>query len=255
VISRFGRHLVSAGWFLGSAALSVLWAIHCYTYVTEETIVGDLFRFGPLGVSLSSFVHWGWISVIALLLWAFHSTEKMHRGRRDRQVAAATSNTGSLGQAGFATSEDLRRAGLTGAKFGQGIRLGFDKDTADVIRYKGEAHGIMVAPARSGKFRDVLCAMTLEWKHSMVIIDPKGQIAAVTKKEREKLGRVFVLNPFDVWPEYLGPTACYNPMSALDPQSKSFDAECDALADAIVVHEGSGDAHWNTFEISFAHRS
>ena len=245
MIARFSRSLVSAGWFLGSAILSVLWAIHFYTYTTEETVVGDLFRFGPLGVSLNSFVHWGWIFVLALLLWAFHSTDSMQRGRRDRQVAAAATSTGSLGQAGFATSEDLRHAKLTGAKFGQGIRLGFDKETGDVIRYQGEAHGIMVAPARSGKFRDVICAMTLEWKHSMVIIDPKGQIAAVTKKEREKLGRVFVLNPFETLPEYLGPSACYNPMSALDPKSKSFDAECDALADAIVVHEGGGDAHWS----------
>jgi type IV secretory pathway TraG/TraD family ATPase VirD4 len=247
VSSRLLKGSVSVAWLLTSGVLSVVWAIDYYNFSVEESAVGDFLRFGPLSLSLNTFAHWGWIFVLSLLGWAFRSGENLHRSRRQKQLTAASVTSGSLGHAGFASTGDLLQAELIGpkSKFGAGIRLGFDKESGKVLRYRGEAHGIIVAPARSGKFRDVIAALTLEWKHSMVIVDPKGQIAAVTKKQREKVGRVFVLNPFNVWPEYLGPSACYNPMSALNPHSNEFDAECDALADAIVVHEGAGDSHWS----------
>lgn len=199
----------------------------------------------PIGIPLEFFVHYIWMLIFPCLAFCvFEESRRIHKDSLKEQIREATATSGSLGDAGFATTADLREAKLIGREPGAGIRLGFDKESDKVIRYTGEAHGILVAPARSGKFRDILCAMIIEWQHSMVIIDPKGQIAAVTKKEREKYGPVFVLNPFSVLPEYLGPSACYNPLTALDPTSNAFDAECDALADAIVVHEGKGDSHW-----------
>lgn len=159
------------------------------------------------------------------------------------QVKQAATPSGQLGDAGIASTRDLTAAGLLGPKLGEGIRLGFDEASGQVIRYSGEAHGLLVAPARSGKFRDMLCAMMLEWKHSAVVIDPKGQICAVTKKQRETLGEVFVLNPFNILPEQLGPSAFYNPMDVLIRDE--IDTECATLADAVVVHEGGGEKHWS----------
>src|SRR5205085_7802463 len=83
------------------------------------------------------------------------------------------------------------------------------------------------------------------WRHSMVIIDPKGEIAAITKDHRATFGPTFILNPYDALVEELGPSARYNPMATLDPNSKAFDADCDALAEAIVVHKGTGEEHWS----------
>jgi len=241
---RLLKGALFASWVFISAILSVVWMMALFNDDFSPA-VATIFRYGHIAVPFNLFVHYGWVFPLTLFIWALRASDRLHRGFRQRQVDVATSASGALGNAGIATSDDLRHAGLIGTSFGQGIRLGFDKETSEVIRYSGEAHGILVAPARSGKFRDVICGMVLEWKHSMVIVDPKGQIAAVTKKQREKIGRVFVLNPFNVWPAYLGPSACYNPMSALDPDSNEFDAECDALADAIVVHEGGGDSHWS----------
>lgn len=227
---------------LGVIALPIMWlGSAAGAYLSYYDTVKDFW-----GIGL-----WAFILLITGLvtfaLWSFGRFLDKRIQEREEEIEAEGTrpSSGSLGDAGLATSADLSHARLIGPGFGEGIRLGFDTESGRVIRYTGEAHGILVAPARSGKFRDVLCGMMLEWKHSAVIIDPKGQICAVTKKQREKLGRVFVLNPFNILPEYLGPSDSYNPMATLDPNADEFDTECATLADAIVVHEGSGEKHWS----------
>lgn len=144
----------------------------------------------------------------------------------------------NFGSADVATDLDLKRAGLTGGKPGEGIRLGYDQ-SGNVIRYRGDSHLILVAPTRSGKFTDVLSHALSEYRGSVIVIDPKGQIAAVTKKRREELGEVIVLSPFEEGlprglPQLLGPSKSYNPMTLLDPKSSSFEVECDSMAETLV---------------------
>jgi type IV secretion system protein VirD4 len=139
----------------------------------------------------------------------------------------------------------------------RGIRLGYTKDFRDIIRYEfqdgrggkvpGQAHLITVAPTGSGKGRDVLVPALLDYEGSCIVIDPKGQLAAITRQQRERMGqRIIVLNPFNILPEYLGPSARFNPLATLDPTLDSFGTDCDNIADAIVVHESAGrDNHWN----------
>jgi len=51
----------------------------------------------------------------------------------------------------------------------------------------------------SGKARDVLVGALLEHDQSVIVVDPKGQLAAITKARREPMGqRVVDLNPFNV---------------------------------------------------------
>lgn len=150
-----------------------------------------------------------------------------------------------------------------------GLRLGYDDDSfADVMRYNvkrdgakrpGEMHGVLVAPTRSGKGTDVLAPALLEWEGSAVVIDIKGQLASITGPQRARMGqRVFMLNPFGIWPEFIGASAkqfgtlagrCvfdarFNPMSALLPESESFGSDCDSLAEAIVWQDGGEMSHW-----------
>jgi type IV secretion system protein VirD4 len=143
---------------------------------------------------------------------------------------------GILGNAQLASTAEINAAGLFGAA---GIRLGMDRATGAVIRYNGDAHLITVAPTRSGKGRDVLIPALLEYRGSCIVIDPKGQLAAVTAAQRARMGqRVVILNPFGILPQDLGRSAKFNPMASLDPGSDGFGADCDSLADAIVYHEG-----------------
>jgi type IV secretion system protein VirD4 len=129
------------------------------------------------------------------------------------------------------------------------VRLGYRVPTKDgePLTYKNDGHLLTVAPTGAGKTRDVLVAAPLEYLGSCIVIDPKGQLAAITGKHRERMGqRVIVLNPFDILREFLGPSARFNPMAALDPSLDSFGTDCDNIADPIIVHDAGGrDNHWN----------
>jgi type IV secretion system protein VirD4 len=124
------------------------------------------------------------------------------------------------------------------------IRLGYYEKSGELIEYQGDGHIDLIAPTRSGKGRDLLIPTLLTYPASCLIIDPKGQLCAVTRKQREKFGRVLVLNPFNILPDELGPSVRYNPMATLDPDSIGFGADCDAMAEAIVTYDGKGESHW-----------
>jgi len=157
----------------------------------------------------------------------------------------------TLGDAHFATPEEVTAAGLLGNK---GIRLGYYKAPEDhgdgwgqIIRYSGDAHLITVAPTGSGKGRDVLVGALLEYEGSCIVIDPKGQLAAITGAQRARMGqKIIVLNPLPKeLPMDLGPSAKYNPMAYLDPNSDAFGPSCEAIADSIVMmHEDDPNSHF-----------
>lgn len=130
------------------------------------------------------------------------------------------------------------------------IRIGyFDQKCRTPLFYPHDSHLILCAPAGSGKGRDILIPALLDQhssRRSCVVIDPKGQLCAVTAHYRARMGqRVFVLNPFRILPEsfrgliHVG----FNPLLMLDPKSLSFGADCDSLAEAIVYDEG-GDGRF-----------
>lgn len=113
------------------------------------------------------------------------------------------------------------------------------------ISYTGDSHLITIAPSRSGKARDVLIPALLSPQlGSAIVVDAKGQLAAVTARQRQSGGRrVYSLNPFGTFTDRLGAPVPYNPMSTLNPESPSFGADCDGLAQAIIWPTGS-DTHW-----------
>lgn len=124
----------------------------------------------------------------------------------------------------------------------EGIRLGYKAD-GEVRTYRQNAHLLTIAPTRAGKGTDLLIPALLSCKHSCLVIDPKGQLTSVTARQRRNLGqRVVVLNPFKIWPDYIGrlPHTTFNPLSILDPASDSFATDCDGIAEAIVSREGAG---------------
>ena len=105
----------------------------------------------------------------------------------------------------------------------------------------------------------MLAPALLEWEGSAVVIDIKGQLASITGPERARMGqRVVMLNPFGIWPDYIGGQArqfarlngrCvfdarFNPMAPLLPDADSFGSDCDGLAEAIVWQETGEASHW-----------
>jgi len=115
------------------------------------------------------------------------------------------------------------------------------------MHYSGDGHALLVAPSRSGKGRDVLVRSLVTNSDSAVVIDVKGELAAITARARREMGHdVFCLNPFglhtgDPWKL---PQHGFNPLAALDPESDNFVADMESLCSALVQHDGNEAAHW-----------
>lgn len=110
------------------------------------------------------------------------------------------------------------------------------------IRYAFDRHLMTIGPNGSGKSRRVLLPNLLAltgW--SVVVVDPKGELCALSRKQREAAGaRTVILNPFGV----LGLASDgYNPIAALDKSSDDFPDDALSLADSMIRIEGR-DPHW-----------
>lgn len=81
-------------------------------------------------------------------------------------------------------------------------------------------------------------------ERSVLVIDPKGENARITWAAREDMGRLHVLDPFEVSGR---PSAAYNPLDRLSADSPDLSEDAASLADALVVDPAhqTGDAHWN----------
>jgi type IV secretion system protein VirD4 len=119
------------------------------------------------------------------------------------------------------------------------------------MRYGGNQHILVVGANGKGKGTRVLMPNLLQMRgnRSLVVIDPKGELAAVTAKFRREVSRVVIINPFNVVRsdfehfddlESVG----FNPLASIDPASPSFNTQASRLADALVTIEGK-DPHWS----------
>jgi type IV secretion system protein VirD4 len=153
--------------------------------------------------------------------------------------------TDTHGQARWATLKELRRARLVPLK--SGIYLGrfFDDGAArDRVSYHGPVHLITIGPNRSGKGTGLIIPNLVQLHRSIFIIDPKGEAASITARERAKLGPVKIINPFNVLADkrpYLK-SGGFNPFAALDPTHDNFTDDCVAIAQALVKEETGGNA-------------
>jgi len=118
------------------------------------------------------------------------------------------------------------------------IPYGYEPDRQTFPSYTDNRHLCTFGPTRSGKGASVIVQALLQVPHSVVVVDPKGQNAAVTARHRAAMGQdVYVLNPFGLHtgrPWNL-PRHRYNPLSRLDIKSPNVVAETAALAQALIV--------------------
>jgi type IV secretion system protein VirD4 len=128
----------------------------------------------------------------------------------------------------------------------EGVALGRHYDEAaeragSKIVYAGERHVLLFGPNGTGKGTRFLIPNLLSIKdRSIIVIDPKGELAAVTADYRRTVGDVVMLNPFNVLG--LG-SAGFNPLAALNSKSNFYD-DAAALGEALISIEGV-DPHWS----------
>jgi type IV secretion system protein VirD4 len=109
------------------------------------------------------------------------------------------------------------------------------------LYYSGEQHLITIAPARTGKGACAIIPTLLSYNASILVIDPKGQAAAVTARRRGEMGQeVYFINPFSL---HDLPDSGFNPLAGLDPQAPNFAAAVAGVAEVLILHDG-GSTHW-----------
>lgn len=115
-----------------------------------------------------------------------------------------------------------------------------------------EHHTLIVARTRTGKGTRIIVPTLLNYRGSALVIDPKGENAAITARARAaKFGAdspVHIINP---WGELgstfanLGfPPSTFNPLDALDRHDPAVVAMAQDLAWTISPTTGSGDEFW-----------
>src|ERR1700742_1897145 len=113
------------------------------------------------------------------------------------------------------------------------IPYGYTAEKQTFPSYADNRHLCTFGATRSGKGATVIVQALLQVPHSVVVIDPKGQNAAITARRRRGVGQdVYVLNPFGVHagaPWHL-PKHRSTPLAHLSIDHPSVVADAAALA-------------------------
>lgn len=163
-------------------------------------------------------------------------------------AAAAVDNSsthplGSHGSARWGTVDEIRQGGhLVAPGKPGGFALGRVPDALVGMdaRFRFVGHVVTVAPTGSGKGIGAVIPNLLDYPGSALVLDVKGENAAVTARARRALGQaVYSVDPFAVNGDG---GAAFNVLDRLDVWNPDCVSESAILADALVIAESKGDA-------------
>src|SRR5271156_2180820 len=135
-----------------------------------------------------------------------------------------------------------------------GIPLGYEWDTQTgrygrklIFDGSRAPHLLLIGPNGAGKGTRLLVPALLQMENrSVVVIDPKGELAAITAAWRRTIGDVVVLNPFGLhvrqYPDLA--SSGFNPLAFLDPAAPTFYDDSAGLAEALIRVEGDAQRHF-----------
>jgi type IV secretion system protein VirD4 len=141
-----------------------------------------------------------------------------------------------FGDARWAKSSEIRKAGLLGTK---GIIVGLYK--RKYLMFGGSQHVILSAPTRSGKGVGIVIPNLLTWSDSVVVLDIKQENHGITSAYRRKYGQpCFLFNPAAA--DYR--THRYNPLAYVsdDPNFRIDDIQ--KIANMLFPDQQGVDPIW-----------
>jgi type IV secretion system protein VirD4 len=105
-------------------------------------------------------------------------------------------------------------------------------------------HTLVCAPSGAGKGVSVIIPWLQTCNESAVVVDPKGENAAITAETRRKMGQdVRLLDPWHLITDH---PDTLNPLDYIDHSSTRAVDECNSVANALVVRTGQEkEPHWN----------
>ncbi len=133
----------------------------------------------------------------------------------------------------FGSARFARDSELKPYQDGKGFYIGCDYSFSD------KGHILTCAGTRGGKGTNLIIPNLLgasEYQGSWVVIDPKGENAAITARYQAAQGQqVVVLNPWGLLAENLPPAASYNPLDILkDTSNINLVDDAQMVAEMIV---------------------
>ena len=150
----------------------------------------------------------------------------------------------SHGSARFANRKELKKLERGKGHEDAGLLIGRNLHTGRLLHYDGPAHLITLAPTRAGKGVGTVIPNLLAAERSVLVIDPKGENARIAGEARRRFGTILVLDPFEVSGH---PSAAYNPLDRLTPDSLDLGEDAASLTEALVMDPPGQvtEAHWN----------
>jgi type IV secretion system protein VirD4 len=239
-----GDFLIGAGTRIKSLSGGLFALIVGAVVLTLLTTRVPLDLFGP---NAWQWLRWGFIIGYGLLILFLGGVIVTGIGAIGRAfVAGPKLQDDTHGKARTATESELRQAGLIPRR--DAIYLGRflnGGQVRDELGYPSKVHLITIGPTGSGKGSGLIIPNLSELRRSILIIDPKGEAAAVTARKRAQFGRVVILNPFNIlteerpWMKSNG----FNPLATLDKTLSRFVDDATGIAEALVRIEGK-EPHW-----------
>lgn len=111
------------------------------------------------------------------------------------------------------------------------------------LGYLDDRPMVTIAGARSGKTSTVLEPNLYLYPGSLLVLDPKCELAHTAPLRRALGHQVYVLDPFG---ESGQTSACFNALAELDPQSDAIVDDVATIAQALIVDDSdSRSRHWN----------
>jgi type IV secretion system protein VirD4 len=130
-----------------------------------------------------------------------------------------------------------------GAIRGEGVILGrgvFGR----LLRFSSDGMVMVFAAMGAGKGLGVVIPTLLTYRGSMVVTDPKGENYAITRRQRAKFGKVWMLNPSD-----LAHSERFNPLDMVRRGSPQEADDAEALARLMVIPDAWA-SHWDDKAVS-----
>ena len=151
-------------------------------------------------------------------------------------VAAARPRRSLHGDARFASSAEVARAGLTGDPTGApSILIG--RHRGRFLALPGQLSVMLSAPTRSGKGVGVVIPNLLNWPHSVVVLDIKGENFDLTAGYRAAHGQaVFAFSPFDEGAR----SHRWNPLTAVRTSALHRVGDLLTIGQVFFPNDGSG---------------
>jgi type IV secretion system protein VirD4 len=188
---------------------------------------------------------------LALLVWIFRD---METAPKPPEPPDEEPLSGNFGTASFMSPGGGPRGDpSTGVFFGKMASPDYEVDGGPIYS-RPESHSIIFAKTRAGKGTRIIVPTLLKYglgnkPMSVICLDPKGELSAITARTRAQHQHVHVINP---WNELastyaaLGITsATFNPLDVLDRHDPNAVAVAQSLAAAICPQETGGkDGFW-----------